>query len=203
MLENTSGRSVKPHARGFTLVEVLIVVVLLGIAGALVIPSMAQTGVLRVQAAVRTIVADITYIQGEAVAYQARRAIWFGKVAQWSSATSSWNFVDGNGYVLAEVNGPTLDLNIDHMVDPSDPSTPYFRNFDMDKYGGSVISAAAFDGNALLIFDELGGPVADLSGPNPSVGGSVTIDGSGATFVLQVESYTGRVTVTKTADIAH
>lgn len=189
--------------RAFTLIEVMIVVILLGIAGALVIPSMSQTGVLRIQAAVRTIVADITFMQGEAVAYQGRRAMWFGKVAQWNAATSSWTFVNGNGYVLAEINGPTLNLNVDYMIEPGKLGRPYFRNFDDDRFGGAVLSAANFDGNALLIFDELGGPVANLTGPIPSIGGSVTITGSGAMFVLQVEPYTGRVTVTKTADISH
>ena len=72
---------------GFTLIEVLIVVTLMGIAASLLIPSMGQTGVLRVQASVRTIVSDIIYIQGESVAYQARRAIWFGKVAQFTGGS--------------------------------------------------------------------------------------------------------------------
>lgn len=194
---------IRPLRRAFTLIEVMIVVVVLGIAGALVIPSMSQTGVLRVQAAVRTLVADITYVQGEAMAFQARRAIWFGKVPQWDKAQSKWVFVDGNGYTLAEVTGATLNLQTNAMMDPDHPHRPLGRNFDDPRFAGAVISSPLFNGSALLIFDELGGTVAELDGPDPGAGGSVIISGSGAIFRVDVQAYTGKVTVTKTQDIAH
>lgn len=191
------------RTRAFTLVEVLIVVVVLGIAGAMVIPSMSQTGVLRVQASVRTLVADIAYLQGEAMAFQARRAIWFGKVPQWDGAGSQWTFVDGNGYTMAEVTGPTLNLSTNAMMDPDHPDRPMGRNFNDARFGGAVISSPSFNGGALVIFDELGGTVADLDGPDPGAGGSVMVAGSGATFRVDVQAYTGKVTVTKTQDINH
>ena len=56
--------------RAFTLIELLIVVVLLGIAGMLVVPAMGSVGVLRIQAAVRTLVSDLTFAQGDAIAQQ-------------------------------------------------------------------------------------------------------------------------------------
>lgn len=189
--------------RAFTLVEVLIVVVVLGIAGAMVIPSMSQTGVLRVQASVRTLVADITYLQGEAMAFQARRAIWFGKVPRWDTSSNTWTYVDGNGYTLAEVTGPTLTLSTNAMRDPDHPDRPMGRDFNDAQFGGAVISSPEFNGGAIMIFDELGGTVAELDGPDPGAGGSVTITGSGASFRVDVQAYTGKVTVTKTADIAH
>lgn len=67
---------------GYTLIELVITLALLGIAGTMVIPAMTQSGVLRTQAAVRTIVADITFLQGDALAYQERRAIWFNRYAE-------------------------------------------------------------------------------------------------------------------------
>ncbi len=66
--------------RGLTLIELLVTVTVLSIAVALVIPSVSQTGVLRVQAAVRTIASDIAAAQTEAMAFQSRRAIYFGAV---------------------------------------------------------------------------------------------------------------------------
>ncbi|MFK7885090.1 MAG: type II secretion system protein, partial [Phycisphaerales bacterium] len=48
----------KANRTGYTLIEVLIVVVAMGIAGAVVIPSMGGAHVLKVQAAVRSVVAD-------------------------------------------------------------------------------------------------------------------------------------------------
>ncbi|HVZ94173.1 MAG TPA: prepilin-type N-terminal cleavage/methylation domain-containing protein, partial [Phycisphaerales bacterium] len=128
--------------RGFTLVEVLIVVALLGIAGALVIPSMTQTGVLRVQAAVRTIVSDITFVQGDALAYQTRRAIWFGKVAR--QGAEGWEFVDGNGYTACEVRGASVDLSTDFLPDPENTSRPLSRDFSRPDYAGATISDPSF-----------------------------------------------------------
>ncbi len=186
--------------RGFTLIEVLLVVVLLGIAGVLVIPSMSQVGVLRVQASVRTVVADITFLQSEAVAFQGRRAIWFGKVPRWDEAGGAWTFIDGNGYVMAEVTGPSLDLTANALPDPDRPERPLARNFDEPGYAGAALGDIDFNGGALLIFDELGGPVRDLDGPEPGDTGSITITGSGSVFRVNVEAFTGRVTVTKTQD---
>lgn len=186
--------------RGFTLIEVLLVVAILGIAGVLVIPSMTQTGVLRVQAAVRTVVADITFLQSDAVAFQARRVIMFGVVPRRNPDTLAWEFVAGNGYTLAEVSGAELDLETDALPDPDEPSKPYGRNFDLPEYGGAQLAEPAFNGEALLIFDELGGPVAELDGPDPGNGGTFKISGSGSTFLVTVQAYTGRVRVTRTED---
>lgn len=186
--------------RGFTLIEVLIVVVLLGIAGALVIPSMQQVGVLRVQAAVRSLVADITYVQGDAVAFQQRRAVWFGQVPQFNQGTGTFDYVAGNGYTLAEVTGPALDLTANAMVDPDRPTQPYTRNFDDDRFHGARLENVDFNGGAILIFDELGGPVRDLDGPEPGTGGSLDVRGSGSIFSVNIEAYTGRITVDRTDD---
>lgn len=196
----------RPVQRAFTLIEVLLIVVVLGIAGAMVIPSMAQANVLRVQASVRTLVSDITFLQSDAVAYQARRAVWFGVVPRWNPSSGQWEFVEGNGYSVAEVRGPSLDLATDALPDPDDPTRPFGRDFDLPRYGGAVLSSALFNGGALLIFDELGGPVAELDGPEAGAGGAVTIasrgegSASATVFRVEVQAYTGRVRVTKVQD---
>lgn len=190
----------------FTLIEVLLIVVVLGIAGAMVIPSMAQANVLRVQASVRTLVSDITFLQSDAVAYQARRAVWFGVVPRWNPSSGQWEFVEGNGYSIAEVRGPSLDLSTDALADPENPSRPYGRDFDLPRYGGAILSNPSFNGGAMLIFDELGGPVAELDGPDPGEGGAVTIasrgegSASATVFRVEVQAYTGRVRVMKVQD---
>lgn len=183
--------------RGFTLIELLITIAVLGVATILVIPSMSTTGVLRVQAAVRQIVADITFAQADAMAYQSRRALWFGRVPTNKSAPFTYD--EGNGYVLAEVNGATLDLATDAMFLPEKIDTPYARDFNEEMYGGAVILNAEFDGDDLLIFDELGGPVLDLTGPEPSDGGFIEIGtvagGEAWEYRINIAPMTGRVTV--------
>lgn len=186
---------------GYTLIELVITLALLGIAGTMVIPSMTQSGVLRTQAAVRTIVADITFLQGDALAYQERRAIWFGRYATLNEG--AYTYEEGNGYVLAEVRGPVLDLATNAMPDPDYPESPFCRDFGApdrnrnawNKFGGITIENVNFNGGDLLIFDEMGGPVENLTGPEPGNGGSLEVRSELAAFRILVAPFTGRVTV--------
>lgn len=175
----------RPRVRpAFTLIEILIVVALLGIAGAMVIPAMGSTGSLRIQAAIRTIVADITVAQSEAVAFQERRALVFN--------------VDTSSYRVIAVPGNTLDPDNNTLYDPSRHGGLYVVNFaDEDRYGDARITAAEFDGQPAIIFDGMGGPIADPGANTPSAGGSITVTGGGQTFIIRVEAFTGRVTVTR------
>lgn len=186
--------------RAYTLIELLLIVTLLGIAGALVIPSMSSSSVLRIQATVRTLVSDMTFMQADAMAYQSRRIMVFGQVAQWNAASSTWEIVEGNGYtVYAVPTGVTvLDLNSMWMDDPSDSTRPFSRDFNDTKYGGGRIANPAFNGDERLIFDELGGPVAAIDSDDPGMSGTVEIVGEDRRFLVTVEAYTGRVTVART-----
>src|SRR5437867_11972091 len=56
------------HGRGgFTLVEILAVIVILGIASAIIIPQMGTRDDMRAAAAARTLVADLIYAQNQAI----------------------------------------------------------------------------------------------------------------------------------------
>lgn len=168
--------------RAYTLLEVLVVVAILGTAAALVVPSMSSAGNLRVQAAVREMVADITFAQSDAVAYQSRRAIVF---------------YQGEGrYALCEVRGALIDPAVDALFDPSRPNDRYEVVWNERNTGGAAILSVDFDGDNVLIFDELGGPVETATGDRPSSGGTIRIrDAAGQTFRITVEPYTGRVLV--------
>jgi prepilin-type N-terminal cleavage/methylation domain-containing protein len=176
-----ASRIARAAGRGFTLLEILVVIVVLGIAGALVIPAMGETGVLKVQAAVRTIISDITFIQAEAVAFQERRAMVFD--------------VDTSSYALVEVPGSTIDVAANTMFDPTKPDGRYLVDFRDEKFGQARITSAAFSGTNTLIFDGMGGPVADAAGALPGNGGTVRVTGSGQTIDIRVEPFTGRVVV--------
>lgn len=173
-----------PRARAYTLIEVLVVVTLLGIAAALLVPSMGQTGVLRVQAAVRTVVADIAYAQSDALAYQRRRALVFDK--------------DANRYTIYDVHGDAPFPDEDILVDGTRETGKAEVAFNDPRFGGAMITGVDFDGGSILTFDEIGGPVSTPTGESPSVGGYVEITGSGSVFRVNVEAYTGRVSVTRT-----
>lgn len=159
--------------RGYTLVEVLIVVVVLGIAGAMVVPSFSQTGVLRVQGAVRMIVSDITVAQSDAAALQRGRGIVF---------------VDDDAdprYVIAEVRGTALD---------TDNSRIETRRLGGERFGGVQFETIDLP-NSTVVFDALGGPVAAPGSTTPAGTGFVELSGLGQRYRVTIEAYTGRVTV--------
>lgn len=184
--------------RGLTLIELLVTVTVLSIAVALVIPSVGQTGVLRVQSAVRTIASDIAAAQTEAMAFQSRRAIYFGVVPVDAEGSA---FVAGNGYVVVEPTGTSLTIdNLSQymLYMPESPGKPYARVFDGGmRYGGAIIDDADFDGNPYLAFDELGGPLKSLSTGQPGAGGTITITAPdfGVAYAITVEAMTGRVDI--------
>jgi general secretion pathway protein H len=162
----------------YTLVEVLLVIVMLGIASALVVPSLGTTDVLRIQAAVRTIVADINYAQSDALARQRGRAVVFD--------------VPNNRYsiVMIPVGASTLDPAVNTMQ-----SVNFSNTY---KYNDARLVSASFDGGSPnLIFDEMGGPVTAPGGSTPGNGGLIVVSGSRSVFNITIEPYTGRVTVTR------
>lgn len=166
--------------RGFTLIELLITVVILGIAGALVIPAMGESGVLRVQGAVRMIVADLTFAQADAVAFQERRAVVF------DVANSTYN--------LVAIPGTTIDVTNNTLYDPSRPDGRYFSDLKDERFGGSRLLSADFgSGSTTIIFDAMGGPVATASGNAAGPGGTLRLQGANQTFQVNVEAFTGRV----------
>jgi len=186
--------------RGVTLIEILIVVSILGITGRMVIPAMNSVGVLRIQAAVRTLVSDITFIQSEALANQSRYVMVFGQVAT-QDTDGAWTMGNGNGYTIFAPPPGAAAINItstvDVVFDPSDHGRPLSRNFNDNQFGGATINNAAFDGSVRLIFDELGGPALDLTTDQPSAGGAVEVSGTDSTFRVTVDAFTGRVEVAR------
>lgn len=169
-------RRIASRRRAYTLVELLVVVAILGLAASVVGPAMGGVGVLRVQAAVRTIVADITEAQSDALASQRGRAIVF------HPDENRWDVVEVNGAVL----DPVLDLIRSGAIRGAD-------------FGDSKLVSADFDGDAVLIFDEMGAPVTTPGGDTPGANGVIKVTGSAQEFTITVEAYTGRVSVKRTA----
>ena len=123
---------------GYTLIEVLLVIVLMGLASALVVPSLGTTDVLRVQAAVRTIVSDLNFAQSDALARQRGRAIVFD--------------IPHNSYSIVEVRGATLNPVVDTVYTVKLSNTRKFND-------AQLVSAVFDSGSNTLVYDELGGPV--------------------------------------------
>ena len=155
---------------GYTLVEVLIIVAILGIAAAIIVPNMLAAGSLGVQAAARIIISDILFAQNDAIAQQRNRKVVFDPASE--------------SYWLTDENDAVLSVNW-----KGGTTNNYITDFTTDsRFQGVVIVSASFGGAApqTLEFAALGGPLN---------GGTVEIEFQGRRYRITVASFTGRVTV--------
>lgn len=168
---NPTRRTPGPRgSAGYTLVEVLIIVAILGITTAIIVPNMLAAGTLGVQAAARIIIADILFAQNDAIAQQRTRKVVF------DPDNESYTLVDENDAVLTAKwkNGSNSNYVVDFTTD--------------SRFQGVVIVSANFGGATpqTLEFDDLGGPLN---------GGTVEVEFQGQRYRITVASFTGRVTV--------
>lgn len=166
--------------RAYTLVEVLVLIAILGVASAVVIPSVGSSGVLRAQAAVRAVVSDLSFAQSDAMAFQAGRAVYFD--------------VDENRYVVCAVVNGSVDPETDALYDPHRRSGVMDLDLDDGDYGGARIESVEIDGGTMIVFDEQGAPVAAPGSNSPSSGGRITIRGDGVRYFIDVDGFTGHIT---------
>lgn len=162
-------------ARGFTLIEVLIVVAIIGLAGAIVVPAIGRMGSLQIQAASRIVIADLIYAQNEAIAHQSVRKLVF------DAATGSYKLTDAQGNTLAATWKNGDDAN-------------YVVSFKADgRFAGVDLSTVDFGGAKEISFDALG---------TPSSGGTVDLVSGSYRYRVSVAAFTGRVTVAPVAAAA-
>ena len=155
---------------GFTLVEVLIVVAIIGIAGAVVVPQMLRSGTLTAQAAGRMIIADLLFAQNEAMARQEPRRLVFDQ--------------GNNRYRLTDDSNNTLGVRwkaggagaANYVVDLANDA----------RFRGVALDAVDFGGEAFIEYDDLGAPTS---------GGSVELVGPNVRYRISVTPFTGRVTI--------
>lgn len=176
--------------RAFTLVELLVVIAILGIASAVLIPSLDSVGSLRVQTAIRTIVSDITFAQSDAIAFQQRRQVLFDP--------------QDNSYRLIQVLGARADARTSTMYNPDLPGGQYIQRLGTEHFGGVRITSVEFNGSSsdhALTFDEMGMPLAGVSSTEAGTGGTVRLEVPGPGGIprsvhdIIVDAFTGRVTV--------
>ncbi len=174
--------------RGYTLIELLIVVALLGLASAVVVPYLNDRGDLELQGAVRLIIADISFAQFDALAHQEYRRVQF--------------FDDGTGYAIVRVTdsdfNDTFDPDTaDYITDPmAGGDQRYVVDFTDGRWGDIQVSSVSIDGGSrFTTFDSLGGTV--ISGGAPGTGGNITVESEGVQYLINIAPFTGKLTVSK------
>lgn len=167
-------------AGGFTMIEILCVIVILGIISAVVVPQLGGRGDLESASAARAVMGDLLYAQNRAILTQQMQYVTFDVAQQNYSICSSMSPltvltqpVTGNSYVMT-FGGTSNSV------------------------GNVTLSSASFGGQPTVAFDELGEPYSYnasnktttlLSSP-----GSVVITCGNYSTTVNVADSTGEVT---------
>jgi len=153
--------------RGFTIIEILIVVVILAIAAMTAIPMISSAGSIQVRSVASMIAADLEYAKSLAIT----KGQDFSVVFDTSGDSYEIKMGDQNGTTILH----PVKKGFDYVIDLQD-----------EGLGKADITGAAFGGNPHVKFDYLG---------SPDNGGTVTVQGGGATLTISVEAVTGYITV--------
>ncbi len=181
----------RPVTCAYTLIELLIVIGVLGIAGALLIPHLAYKDSLASQAAVRLLISDLSFAQSDALANQEFRRVYF--------------YPDGSGYCILRVTEADFD-------DPFDPDTADYIDDPLGvvgDFGGYIVDFTThnrFDnvslnsvnidgGNLYVTYDALGGTV--MTGNAPGTGGQIRVQAGDDIYQIDITPFVGKLTVTK------
>ena len=190
---NNRARFVMP--RSYTLIELIMVMAVLALAAALLVPNIAGSDSMKLQAAVRLLIADLSFAQSDALANQEFRRVVF--------------YDDGSGYCLIEVLGAETtpadldDPGVNYVYDPLGMMGRYIIDFATDnRFEGVFFSAATIDGIDLnarpeITYDLMGGTVLSNSASLPGTGGSVTLSYKDSSYEIDIAPFTGKLTVTE------
>ncbi len=172
----------RKNPRGFTLIELATVVVILAILTAVALPSLAQSDDLTASAAAREVLSDLLYAQSQAIATQQRDYV-------------SFNLTGAGGYSLYSAAAPATVV--------TNPTTlrPYSAAFGIGPLTDVALAGVTLDSanDAVLAFDEVGCPYvcsSTTSTPVPLASpGTITLTCGTSTVVLSIEPDTGNITV--------
>jgi prepilin-type N-terminal cleavage/methylation domain-containing protein len=174
------------RAPAFTLVEILVVVTILGIAAAIIVPQIGSRGDLKAAAASRLIMADLIYAQNRAISTQTKHYVTFS-----TSTPQSYRIV----------TSMTPLVNITHPITKASEYAVTFGSNGSAGLSDISLGTVSFEGKTTIAFDELGVPYYYDAASNTttalSTSGGSTIAVKCGTFTLtiSIEPYTGEIKV--------
>jgi len=175
---------------GFTLIEILVVVVILGIASAIVIPQIGSRDDLNAATAARALMADLIYAQNLAIAKQKSYYVRF--------YGESYSVCDSNALVPIDhplkpaLNGGKYIVTFGDQAVPT-PSgvTPGLERVSL--------KTPDFLGQTVLGFDEMGQPfsfdTSTTTATTMTSAGTIQLQSGSTTLTISVQPFTGEATV--------
>lgn len=151
--------------RGFTIIELMIVVVILSIAALTAIPMMSSASSMQIRSATNLIMADLEYAKSMAITRGQNYSVVF------NVGTDSYQIEDQSGNVIPH---------------PVKTGFNYVMSFPNDSRLSRVdITGVNFNGTPTVEFDCLG---------SPDNGGTISLQASNMTATVMVEPVTGYIT---------
>jgi len=159
--------------KAFTLIEILIVVALLAIAGLMVVPMMSSAASMQIYSAANMIAADLEYAKSMAISRGQNFSVAFDKTAE------TYQIKDQTGSVIPH----PVKKGFNYVID--------FRN---DRRLNRVdIFDADFDATNEVKFDYLGSP---YNGNGTALNsGVISLQAAGITKTIRVEPVTGYISI--------
>ena len=152
--------------RGFTLIEIIIVIVILSIAAMTAIPLMSSASDIQIRSATNLIAADLEYAKSMAISRGQNYSVVFNAVA--------------NSYQIEDQSGSVIQHPVKKGFD-------YVMNFSNDSRLGEVdVTNVNFNSTSTVEFDCLG---------SPDNGGTITLNANGNTATITVEPVTGYISI--------
>lgn len=161
-------------AGGFTLIEIIAVVVILAIAALIAVPAFSGASEMQVKSAADKLAADIEYAKSMSVTTQKTHRVTFS--------------VSGSSYDVRDMSTNTV---INDPVVNAPFTVTYGPN---SRLSAVTIQSAVFGGGTSVQFDATGTP-RDSSGTALAASGSVVLRASGRTYTVRVEPITGYVSI--------
>lgn len=163
--------------RAFTLIEILSVVVILGIASAIIVPQLSSRDDLRCAAAARALMGDLLYAQS--------RSIALGKMhyVQFNTATNTYQVLDA--------------VNPNDVINNPVTQIPYTVTVGTGNLVHVSIGTASFDGNSTVAFDPMGVPYSwsSSAGPVALSSGTIVFQAGNNKKTVTVGAYSGEIKI--------
>ncbi|HEY0009610.1 MAG TPA: prepilin-type N-terminal cleavage/methylation domain-containing protein [Tepidisphaeraceae bacterium] len=170
----------KRHLKGFSLIEILVVITILAIVAAVAAPQLGSRDDLKLASASRMLMSDLMYAQSRSISQQKKHYVQFA----------------GQQYFLIARNAAGTAL--DQIAHPLNPGN-YIVSLDAGALSGLSLIETTFGNASIVGFDELGSPLqynaSDGTSTPLTTTGIIRLQSGQQIMTIMIEPYTGEMSV--------